>query len=76
MDQLNARVIIAYTRLPPKTIPNIKIQVQSLGEKSLNILFSRLCSGSGLSTESKRLHRPVHITQGPSTVSVPSRGLS
>lgn len=36
-DQLDAKATIAYTQLPAKSNPDIKIQVQSLGEKPLNI---------------------------------------
>ncbi|KAG0091231.1 hypothetical protein BGZ93_006786 [Podila epicladia] len=36
-DQLDAKATIAYTQLPTKSNPDIKVQVQSLGEKPLNI---------------------------------------
>ncbi|KAG0039710.1 hypothetical protein BGZ82_007011 [Podila clonocystis] len=36
-DQLDAKVTIAYTQLPAKSNPDITVQIQSLGEKPLNI---------------------------------------
>ncbi|KAF9321254.1 hypothetical protein BG003_002764 [Podila horticola] len=36
-DQLDAKATIAYTQLPAKSSPDIKVQVQSLGERPLNV---------------------------------------
>ncbi|KAF9391497.1 hypothetical protein CPB97_006415 [Podila verticillata] len=36
-DQLDARATIAFTQLPAKSNPDIRVQAQSLGEKPMNI---------------------------------------
>lgn len=70
--QLEAKATIAYTRLPAKSIPDIKVQVQSLGEKLLKINSFQAALWERAIYRVQRTAQIVTRTQDPSTVPVSS----
>ncbi|KAF9304878.1 hypothetical protein BGZ74_000324 [Mortierella antarctica] len=70
--QLEAKATIAYTRLPAKSIPDIKVQVQSLGEKLLKINSFQAALWERAIYRVQRTAQIVPRTQDPSTVPVSS----